>query len=408
MVSELAKQISTIERSLGECMIETAFSILRVWMNELGENNPYEGAFNTIRTRYQANFTKWLNVEDPNSEKELNELTGDAYQLADAVYADIRLKRGLSPQMHGFNPNAPQSVMNYFQNCVHMTTRDLDWFSEVLRDENRIGLAVVAITALERNIRECFSVDAFIALIGGMTADNEIIANHCMTNALTLLIRYDVRIDFFPQVQNAFCDAIQAKEELNDRLFSVLCAWISLSQKNLLEEYAMGMQAYSWLPESLQKLIDSSGLNDNYDLFAQWAPKEDKEYNAELIRMLPDTWLASILINGNEQRERQLAHVCISTGYRDYMWNYPQVAEPIYRNKLRDGSEEPIDYINYGHCLLLKGDRMMAYENYKQARQLCGSLRDFYDLFRPDRRYLIDHGVPLEYVYALEDNLING
>ena len=51
---------------------------------------------------------------------------------------------------------------------------------------------------------------------------------------------------------------------------------------------------------------------------------------------------------------------------------------------------------------------MMAYENYKQARQLCGSLRDFYDLFRPDRRALVEHGVPLDYVYALEDNLVVG
>ena len=64
--------------------------------------------------------------------------------------------------------------------------------------------------------------------------------------------------------------------------------------------------------------------------------------------------------------------------------------------------------MNYAHCLLLKGDRMMAFENYKQARQECGSLRAFYDLFRPDRRALVDHGVPIDFVSFIEDNLVKG
>ena len=86
----------------------------------------------------------------------------------------------------------------------------------------------------------------------------------------------------------------------------------------------------------------------------------------------------------------------------------PEAAEQMFKHILRDGTDKPIDYINYAHCLLMRGDRMMAYENYKQARQLSGSLRDFYELFRPDRRQLVEHGVPLDDVYLIEDNLING
>jgi len=113
-------------------------------------------------------------------------------------------------------------------------------------------------------------------------------------------------------------------------------------------------------------------------------------------------------VNGNEAKENTLAFVGLQCGYRDMMWNHPELGERVYRDLLRKGSDKPQDYVNYAHCLLLKGDRMMAYENYKQARQLCGSLRDFYDLFRPDRRALVEHGVPLDYVYALEDNLVVG
>ena len=49
---------------------------------------------------------------------------------------------------------------------------------------------------------------------------------------------------------------------------------------------------------------------------------------------------------------------------------------------------------------------MMAYENYRQARQLCGSHKEFVALFRPDRKELVDHGIPMEHVYQMEDRLI--
>ena len=44
MNKELSDQVNTVERALGECMIETATTVIRVWLNELGENNPYEEA----------------------------------------------------------------------------------------------------------------------------------------------------------------------------------------------------------------------------------------------------------------------------------------------------------------------------------------------------------------------------
>ena len=49
----------------------------------------------------------------------------------------------------------------------------------------------------------------------------------------------------------------------------------------------------------------------------------------------------------------------------------------------------------------------MAFENYKQARQMFHSVKDFYALFRPDRGVLVDHGVPVEQVYLIEDQLFN-
>lgn len=408
MNKELSDQVNTVERALGECMIETATTVIRVWLNELGENNPYEEALLSIHKRYQDLFTRWLNVDDPEAEQELDKLTGDMYQLADAVYVDIRLKRGLSPQMHGFNPKAVSSVLNYFQNCIQLKQEDLQWLEEAMRDPQQTSAALIAITALTRNLRECFSEEAILTLIEGLDTEVEVVANHCMLNLLSLLIHYDVRIDFFPNIQEAFESKIALMEEDGNRAFEMLCTLVEFSKKTLLEDFATGLMPLSWLPESLQKLVQASGIQNDVNTFYSWVPKAEVDYMTELVNNLPGTWLYQVVVGNNSEKEKVLVHVAVQCGYRDYMWAQPAVAGMVYRNKLREGAEQPIDFINYAHCLLLKGDRMMAFENYKLARQACGSIKDFYALFRPDRRALVDHGVPMDFVYFIEDNLVKG
>lgn len=369
MAQSLDEQIAVIERALGECMIDTALVVVRAWLNEIGENNPYEEAFVSLQTRYRDLFTKWLNIDDPADDEELNKLTGDAYQLVDAVYAEVRIKRGLSPEMHGFNPDSVSSVMQYFQNCVRLRPEDLDWLHEVVNDEQRMEIGVVAILALAYNLRTCFNVDALLALIDGMNGSNGAAAGMCTAQAMLLIAQYDVRIDFFPQIQDAFANAI-AEDDGGEHAFEMLCSLVS-------NQFVL-----------------------------KFIPQTSDSYISQLVPLIPQTWLYALLIENSTDREQIFALACLKAGYRDYMWDYPVVAEHVFLNKLRDGANQPMDYINYAHCLLMRGDRMMAYENYKQARQLCGSSKEFFNLFRPDRRMLIDHGVPMEHVYLLEDKLL--
>ena len=406
MAQSIDEQMAVIERALGERMIDTALVAVRSWMNELGENNPYEEAYERIRKEYHAVFKEWLSVDKEGADEELSRLTGDAYQLVDAVYAEIRLKRGVSPQMHGFNGENPQSIMHYFQNCVRLRPEDLEWLHEVMYDDGRASAALLAITSLTRNVRQCFSIDAFMALIDGINSPNEVVSDQCISNVLTLLIQYDVRIDFFPQIQDAFVKAIEELDDIGAHVFEVLCALIESTQKKWLELYAQGLMTTAMLPKELQKLIETSGLEHEINTLMQWLPKSETEYVVGLIQILPDTWLYALLVEGDAQKERTLAYVAVSAGYRDMMWNYPEVAVKAYRDALRKGAKMPIDYINYAHCLLLNGDRITAYEYYLQARKLCESSKDFFALFRPDRRALVDHGIPIEQVYLLEDQLL--
>jgi hypothetical protein len=296
-------------------------------------------------------------------------------------------------------------VLNYFENCIRLRPEDLEWFHDVVSDDEHADLALVAATALGRNLRTCFSVDGMLALIDGMNAENEVVADQCISQMLELLILYDVRIDFFPNIQDAFVNAM-ATNDSSDHVFEVLCALVEATERKWLEMFATGMYNTSMLPPELQKMIETSGLEHDLKTLLQWLPDPTNNFLSELIPLIPDTWLYAVMIEDYPERERALTYVCVHAGYRDMLWDHPDVAEQVFLHTLRDGTDNPMDYINYAHCLLLKGDRMMAYESYKQARKLCKTSKEFFALFRPDRRQLVDHGIPLEHVYMLEDQLL--
>lgn len=404
MANTLEEQVNTIERALGECMIEHALVIIRSWLNELGENNPYEEAFQSIHIHCQEFFAKWLNVDDPGAPDELNRLTGDAYQLFDATYAEIRMSRGLSPVMHGFNPESPQSVMNYFANSVRLRQEDLDWLHEVFNDEEKMSIALMAVNSLMRSLRDCFNMDAFMAIIDGINSDVELVADQCLANAFTLAIQYDVRIVFFPQIQNALVNAIMEMGDNSEHAFEVLCAIV----RTVLPSGIDGKmeEVLNQLPDMLRELFEKLGMKDEASSITAFVPKSEQEYMAGLVAILPQTWLYEMMVLGNPEREAEILAIYLRLGQRDLMWEHPDMAENYYVQVLRNGSTNVNDYLNYAHCLLLKGDRMMAYEYYRQAKQLCASTKDFFALFRPDRKMLVDCGLPVEHIYLIEDQLL--
>lgn len=215
-----------------------------------------------------------------------------------------------------------------------------------------------------------------MALIEGLEAKNAVMAQHCVIAVIKLLIQYDRRLDFFPEVQKAFVEAVQRKGDDGDDVFQTLWAWVRASKLKL-------------------------PLGQTDDQFA-----DELSFNESLVRALPDTWLYQLLVLDDFRREHMLATAYLDIGRNDLMWDHLDTIELWLKDQLRQGHESAYFYINYGHCVLLRGDRMMAFELYKQARQRCASSKEFYSLFRPDRRALVDRGVPLEQIYLIEDKLI--
>lgn len=403
MSQTLEEQLNTLERALGERMVKHALAILRVWINELGENNPYEPSFADIQQEYEDLFRDWLVGEDESSDELLNHLTGDTYRLADAVYASLRIQRGLSPLMQSFNRQNPQSVMHYFSSCLRLRDDDVDWVKEVMDDSSQASIALMAVAAIAKCLRENFSERSLGLLIDGIHAANHVVAEQCLANAMLLLVHYDVRIDFFPELQQAFLEAIGDGEEA----FATLCAMIRSSKTTLRDMLARKEISYDDLPEELRDLLSATGSANDISGIASWVPSSESEYMSGLIQILPDTWLCEVLVPENDfERQRTLELTYLSVGKMDLVWNHLEVAEKWLLQRLRSDKATTMDYINYAHCLLLRGDRMMAFENYRQARSMCKSSKEFFALFRPDRRELVEHGLPIEQVYLMEDQLI--
>ena len=298
--------------------------------------------------------------------------------------------------------------MNYFYNCVQLRNEDLEWLQQMMNDTEHADVTLVAVSSLAHNLRECFSLDGLLALVEGIKSDIDLVANQCIASVLMLLIQYDIRIDFFVQLQEAFLETVKEKEEGQERVVNILCALIESSTAVGREAGLKEMPSMEQLPDELKKIIHEAGLEKASNAIIQWFPASEGEYLMNLVQILPDTWIFNTLTEDNLVAERVIAEVCLKSGYKDWLWEHTEMAEKIFRTKLRKGSRTAIDYISYAHCLLLKGDRMMAFENYRQARSICKNVKEFYGLFRPDRSMLVEKGVPVEQVYLIEDQLFQG
>jgi hypothetical protein len=153
---------------------------------------------------------------------------------------------------------------------------------------------------------------------------------------------------------------------------------------------------------------DASGesVENMLSRLSKMVPKTEHAYIQTVVELLPQTWVFDLIIGEDEQRETAIDHIYLELGSMGFMWDNLDEAEDWLVNRLRSGNAKPQDYINYGHCCFLKGDKMMAYENYLEAKRLCKNTRNFFDLFRPDRKMLVEKGIPLEQVYLMEDHLL--
>lgn len=468
----LEEQKKMLEKALSERMLNHAIVILRRWLSEIYKDNKislaldanigsYNDQLNNIAETYSQLFNYYLTSEDPNRDSILDAMTGDMYALTDRIYAMLCLKRGIAPTMHGFNPNNKDSVINYFGASLQLSEDDLNWLRDVVDDPSQGALGLLACSALGQNIRKYFNEDAMLVLIDMIRADNQLVGDQALAYCIIILAKYDLRIDFFPNIQKAFEDAIEDGEIA----FEVLTAMIRSSRTKLRDLLQSEDFSTEDLPDVLRELLSDDQEEIDIDKIASWLPEDENKSLLQMIESLPQTWVFETLLDGDEERRNkvvslyvqvgmsEIAYDCILLGRLDlcpttamradmllYQGLYEEALDEFLKVEAEQGkldkrtifrigwcamlagdyntAEEYMlirlrhnpnieDYINYGHLCWLRGDRLTAYENYREARRLAATSKRFMLSFRPDRRMLAEHGIPLSDIYMMEDQLLS-
>lgn len=397
----LDEQVYTIEHALSERMIKLVFTVLRQWTIELG-NSDYLDRMHALEDNYSQTFKYYLTNEDADRDQVLDKLTLDAYRLVDEVYVDLRLKRGLSPHVHGFNENNIQSVMQYFSSCIKFSESDFEWLGSVLSDPKRQGIAMMALAALSPNLRECFNERMMYLLIDAINNGSNVAADQALASVILLMVHYDSRLYYYPDLQEAFVNAIGDGE----RAFHVMNALIQSIGHDLHKLVLDTNVNPDDVPQVLHDIIEKDFGDIDVDDVITFMPVGEKDYLSDIIELLPATWVYSTIVEDDEHRESVMDMAYMEAGSMERMLEDIDAAEQFLINRLRGDHARPVDYINYGHCCFIRGDRLMAFENYRQARSMCKSLQEFCDIFRPTRRVLLEKDVPLEQIYLMEDNLM--
>jgi len=99
--------------------------------------------------------------------------------------------------------------------------------------------------------------------------------------------------------------------------------------------------------------------------------------------------------------------VCRSIAWCSFMCDDKEAALAYYAKLAAAGKEKPIDWLNQGHLHFVYGDRMEAFRYYHRCLLQLASLKDFLQMFRPDRRFLMEKGISKEEIYLMEDQLIS-
>ena len=400
----LDEQRNMMEHAMTERMLNHAFVVLRQWAHELGFA-PYVDRIHSLEDNYKQLFDYYLVADDPERDTIHNQLTTEVYRLADEMYADMCLKQGKSPDMHGFEPGNVSSIINYFSSCVHLQDEDLDWLVEAAYDTNRAAEALAATAAMTTHLRDMFDESAMSTLLDLIVADNQMVAEQALASSILLLAQWDVRIDFFPDLQQRFIENAD-----DERAYTVMCALIRSVNKSIKDMIDSNHITPDDVPEEIWTLLGDDAkkgsVEDAMKHLGKLMPKTEEDYIRTIVEMLPETWVFDQIVGEDESRNTEIEQLYLETGSMALMWDRTEDAEEWLLQRLRSGRANAQDYINYGHCCFLKGDRMMAYENYREAKRLCKSVRAFFDLFRPDRKMLVEKGIPLEQVYLMEDHLL--
>ena len=153
---------------------------------------------------------------------------------------------------------------------------------------------------------------------------------------------------------------------------------------------------YTEALSTIEELLEIKPKDFGY-LFTKGKCLEHMELFAEALDVYYEL---DMLSQGNLQVMRAIAWCAFISG--DY-----EQARGYYQKIMASDNRKMIDVMNYGHFLFVQSERAEAFRHYKLALSMNDTLKAFLEVFRPDRRILLEKGIPTSDIYLMEDQLIS-
>ena len=156
------------------------------------------------------------------------------------------------------------------------------------------------------------------------------------------------------------------------------------------------VRRYTEAQETVERMLALKPKDAGY-LFTKGKCLEHMELYAEALDVYYEL---DVLYPGNMQVMRAIAWCAFISSDNEQARSY-------YQKIMASENRKMIDFLNCGHFLFVQGERAEAFRHYRQALSLSDSLKAFLSVFRPDRRILLEKGIPTSDIYLMEDQLIS-
>lgn len=241
-----------------------------------------------------------------------------------------------------------------------------------------------------------------LKLLNPTASDKQITASHCMAcRAYELAAKiYSQIVDIIASstIYRDYGFALQKCNRFEDALASYQQ---SVKQKptewlwRQMEYCCFKLERYDEALDILNLLIEAAPANVAY-IYQKGKCLEHLELYAEA---LTQYYRAELMSSNDAKALRSIA-------WCNFMCDDYETSEKYY-NKIHDlNRQKPIDDLNMGHLFFVQGRRMEALQAYQRCLLQQDSIRQFLDIFRPDRKYLLEKGIQKNDVYFMEDQLI--
>ena len=227
------KTYSAISRLLAGHMLGHAFDLLRPWVVDLLKtkgDRTLSNRLQSLEQNYRYVVDYFMSPEDDPLRQEVTEsLIREAFILLDEVYLEKRLRESKSYeflQMLKFQAepvgprvaseddlNGPPQVFRFFWLCKHIEDFDLDVLDEYIHNPEMEEEAQLGLSGLTLNLLRCFSETGLLFLITICRGKHEMtLMERAWVSLILVMMHYDTRLRYFPNVMNAFLDLIATDE----------------------------------------------------------------------------------------------------------------------------------------------------------------------------------------------------